>query len=74
MDINLKGSRNGIEAAAEIQSRLGIPVIFVSGYDDAETMERAEAAKPAGYFVKPLDFYRLRATVEAVIREKPESA
>jgi DNA-binding NarL/FixJ family response regulator len=74
MDISLRGSRNGIEAATEIQSRLGIPVIFISGYDDAETMQRAEAASPAGYFVKPLDFYKLRSTIESVIRNKTEPA
>lgn len=74
MDINLGGSKNGIEAATEIRRDLGIPVIFISGYDDPETMERAGAANPAGYFVKPLDFYRLRATIETVLRERGASA
>lgn len=74
MDISLRGSRDGIEAAAEIRNRLGIPVVFMSGYDDPETVERAGAAGPAGYFVKPLDFYKLRSTIEKVIRERAEPA
>ena len=41
MDIRLAGAMDGIQAAADIKQRWGIPVIFMTGYSDADTMERA---------------------------------
>jgi PAS domain S-box-containing protein len=49
MDIVLRGRIDGIEAAQDIQGRLEIPVIFVTGY----TIDRAKAIKPFGYLLKP---------------------
>ena len=70
MDINLDGDLNGIDAARQIMSRFGIPVIFTTSYSDDRTMEIAEAAGPAGYFVKPLDLYKLRAVIDAIMSKE----
>jgi DNA-binding NarL/FixJ family response regulator len=67
MDINLEGELNGIEAARQIMARFGIPVIFTTSYSDNRTMEVAEAAEPAGYFVKPLDLYKLRSVIDSIM-------
>jgi len=41
MDIGLKGKINGIEAAKEIRKvNPLIPIIFLSGYEDAETQAK----------------------------------
>ena len=69
MDIYLKGTMTGIEAAREIRSRFGIPVIFTTAYSYDEMREAAKIAKPVGYFVKPLDFYKLRTTINSVTRK-----
>jgi len=66
MDINLEGKLNGISAARMIQSRFGIPVIFTTSYSDDRTMEMAAASDPAGYFVKPLDLYKLKAVIDSI--------
>ncbi len=60
MDISIHGSIDGIGAAREIIGRLGIPVIFMTGYDDEETIGAAEALKPLDVLVKPLDVGRLK--------------
>ncbi len=65
MDIGLKGEIDGIEAAGQIQARFAIPVVFLTAYGDTHTMQRAAAAKPAGFLVKPLDEESLQATLEA---------
>ncbi|KPK01849.1 MAG: hypothetical protein AMK71_04215 [Nitrospira bacterium SG8_35_4] len=67
MDINLDGKLNGIDAARQIMSRFGIPVIFTTSYSDNRTMEIAVASEPAGYFVKPLDLYKLRSVIESIM-------
>jgi hypothetical protein len=32
-------------------------------------MEIAEAAQPAGYFVKPLDLYKLRSVIDTIMKK-----
>jgi two-component system, response regulator PdtaR len=61
MDIRLDGSRDGIDAALEIRSRLGIGSIFVTANSDPRTRQRAEAAQPLEFLEKPLTEQRLRS-------------
>jgi DNA-binding response OmpR family regulator len=66
MDVNLKGRISGIHAAKEIRLRLGIPVVFISGYADETTKKAAMVAKPVGYVTKPLDFEELLALIDSI--------
>ena len=52
MDICLRGTYEGIQAALTIWIRWEIPTIFITGYP--ETREQAQQAQPLGYFVKPV--------------------
>ncbi len=70
MDISIHGKINGIEAASKIRSLFGIPVIFMTGYSDDETRQKAYTINPAGYFVKPLDYDKLEEAIMSVINEK----
>jgi CheY-like chemotaxis protein len=70
MDINLDGELNGIDAARQIKSRFGIPVIFTTAYSDDKTLETAESVEPAGYFVKPLDLYKLRSMIDTIVSKE----
>jgi CheY-like chemotaxis protein len=67
MDICLGGSLDGIAAATIIRSELGIPVIFLSAFSDDETLERAKAAEPFGYLVKPFKERDLRCAIEVAL-------
>ena len=64
MDIELKGEMDGIEAADTIKSRFGIPVIFLTAYDDDERVKRAKSALPYGYVLKPFQDRELKIAVE----------
>jgi YesN/AraC family two-component response regulator len=66
MDINLPGGMSGIATAEKIRSRFGKPVIFLSGYSDEETKKRAEITEPAAYFLKPVDYDKLRLTLQSI--------
>jgi CheY-like chemotaxis protein len=72
IDIRLKGSMTGIEAAREIRKRFGIPVVFITGYSDEETREKAQAADPVAFLTKPLDYRRLRSILDSVLRDGKE--
>jgi len=73
MDIILKGEMDGIEAAGEIQSRFGIPIVFLTAYADKRELEKAKKTKPFGYLVKPFYPDNLRAVIEiALLRSAAE--
>jgi len=63
MDIRLAGERDGIDAAIEIERRLGIRSLFASAHGDSEIRARGESARPLGWIGKP---YRVSALVAAV--------
>jgi CheY-like chemotaxis protein len=54
MDIRLAGKMDGLETAQEIIARYNIPIIFMSGYSDKETLEKAQTSNVIAYLVKPI--------------------
>jgi CheY-like chemotaxis protein len=52
VDIRLAGTLDGIETATELLRR-GIRCIFATAHSDLQTRERAEAARPLGWLIKP---------------------
>jgi signal transduction histidine kinase len=72
MDIRLKGSMSGIEAAEQILT-YDIPVVYLTAYTDQATIERAKISKPFGYVIKPFEDRELNITVEiALYRHRVE--
>jgi len=49
-----------------------IPVVFLTGYSDAEHVKEILAFLPQGYLLKPPAANRLRATIEQVLAEAEE--
>ena len=64
MDIRLDGKMDGVEAAIAIRARYHLPVIFLTAHADRGTIERAKAAEPFGYIVKPLAHASLSSSIE----------
>ena len=63
MDINLKGEIDGIDAAKQILKKKNVPIIFMSGNNDAETKKRALSINPAGYLNKPINQKKMIAQI-----------
>ncbi len=78
MDIHLKGSVDGIEAAEVIRSQSRCPVIYVTALSDELTRGRARITEPIGCVLKPIDEQKLRAAIEKALHqpkmEEPSSA
>ncbi|MCI5066154.1 response regulator [bacterium] len=72
MDINIEGDGDGIEAAEELRKR-GIPVVFLTGATDGETLRRAKVTEPYGYIIKPYKEVDLRATIEIALHSSRAS-
>ncbi|MDZ7959914.1 MAG: ATP-binding protein [Aulosira sp. DedQUE10] len=67
MDIILKGQMDGIAASSYIREQLDIPVIFLTAYGDANTLERAKITQPFGYIVKPFTIKDLQIAIEIAL-------
>ncbi len=67
MDIQLRGEMDGIEAAREINSRFGIPVLFLTAFADSAILSRAREVGAYGYMIKPFASQELRAMVEVAL-------
>ncbi len=67
LDILMPGGIDGIETCRRLKSRedaRNIPVIFLTGKDDSETMVRAFDSGGADYLLKPFDIKVLLARVK----------
>jgi DNA-binding LytR/AlgR family response regulator len=53
MDIELAGAMDGISAAMLIQEKYHVPIIYLSDFADARTLDRAKRTFPANYLTKP---------------------
>ena len=76
LDINIKGSKDGIQLASEVRSRFRLPFIFITSFYDRTTLDRAKATEPQAYIVKPFDEKDLLINVEMALfkhRQKPLS-
>lgn len=67
MDITLQREMDGIEAAERIRSSSDIPVIYLTGYGDDQTLQRAKITGPLGYLIKPVRITELRSTIEIAL-------
>ncbi len=67
MDIKLKGKMDGIVAATQVRERFDIPIIYITAYGDAETLQRAKQTAPYGYLIKPFEIETLRSTIETAL-------
>jgi CheY-like chemotaxis protein len=67
MDINLEGGREGIEVARWLRTVCEVPIVFITGYSDRDTVERIHRQVPGACVLsKPIYRDRLAAAVAAV--------
>jgi PAS domain S-box-containing protein len=74
MDIRLEGSMDGVEAADQIRSDFNIPVVYLTGYMDDNTVHRAMSTEPFGFILKPYEPRELHVAIElALYKHRMES-
>ncbi len=67
MDIRLKGAMDGVETAEELRRRFNIPVVYLTAYADAATLQRAKVTEPFGYILKPFEERELYTCIEVAL-------
>jgi len=71
LDINLNSDIDGIQLAGEIRKIADMPIVFITSYADAGTIERAKQVSPAGYLIKPFTMQDIHAAIEIAVVQKP---
>jgi DNA-binding LytR/AlgR family response regulator len=67
VDINLSGTKTGIDLARMLSGKYKIPFIFITSHSDRQTVNEAAATLPSGYLVKPFDAADLFTSIEVAI-------
>lgn len=71
LDINMPGI-SGIEAARQIRETSGVPVMFLSAYDEQALVDQAVAEGGLGYLVKPIRINQLVPAIQAALARAEE--
>lgn len=67
MDVQLGDEIDGIKAAELIRKRFDVPIVYLTGFTEADVIERAKKTHPYGYLSKPVGVAELRSTIETAL-------
>lgn len=66
MDIELKGKMNGLQAAERIREHHNIPIIFLTAFEDENTISKINAVENEGFIIKPFEDEMLKNALEKI--------
>ena len=67
MDIELLGDMDGIQTTREILLICDVPVVYLTGRTDDDTLDRVKKTNPYGYIVKPFEVTELKVAIELAL-------
>ncbi|MEX0685271.1 MAG: response regulator [Balneolales bacterium] len=67
VDVKLNGEIDGIETVEKIRKTSSVPVIYLSGNSDKQTISRSRHTKPIDYMIKPLKMDLLQQVIERAL-------
>ncbi|MFN8361918.1 MAG: PAS domain S-box protein [Candidatus Kapaibacterium sp.] len=67
IDISLRGTIDGIEAARRLHEIHDIPVVFITANSDMATLQRSKIARPYGYILKPFVDRDIQSAIEMAL-------
>jgi DNA-binding LytR/AlgR family response regulator len=76
LDINLNSSdirQDGLALATRLREQKDGPFIFLTAYDDKDTITKAAQLRPSAYLIKPVNAATLFAAVQTAIENHRES-
>ena len=70
MDVNLAGEMDGISATQEIKEEMDVEVVFITGFDESEFIERTKLLEPFDYVMKPFDEQEIKRVIGIVLHKR----
>lgn len=72
MDVNLKGSLDGIDTAKAIHKDHDVPIVYLTANTDEVTFSKAKDTHPYAFIPKPLNVLQLQRTIALVVEQLKE--
>ena len=69
MDINIKGSMDGIQLARHILRNNTLPIVFITAHNDDETLEELLELAPYGFIGKPFSSKEIVVTLQVAYKQ-----
>lgn len=73
MDIHIHGDKDGVECATELMKIKEVPLIYLTAYSDASTIERVKQTKPAAFLTKPYSINNVRVAIDLALHHFAEA-
>ena len=73
MDINIHGSKDGVETATALMKIKQVPLIFLTAFTDAKTVERVKHTNPAAFLTKPYNIDNVRIAIDLALHNFAEA-
>jgi two-component system, response regulator PdtaR len=67
MDVNIIGEKDGIDTATEILKQKAVPIIYLTAFIDATTIERIKQTHPAAFLSKPYNLTNVRIAIDLAV-------
>jgi len=67
MDVRLGGRSDGVEAGHRIASHVDVPIIYITGSQEPETMLRIRETHPSAILIKPIMPEQLLSALDSVL-------
>ncbi len=67
MDVELKGKLNGLDTARILKEKYKVHVVFLTAFEDENTLKRIGDLSSDGYLVKPFEDEQLEATLKKIL-------
>lgn len=64
LDIKINGAKDGIDLAKYINKNLGLPFLFLTSYNDTDTLKKLKLLNPVGYINKPINDATLLTNID----------
>lgn len=64
VDVHIIGDQDGITTAASLLEHRQVPLIYLTAFSDAVTLDRAKATQPSAYLAKPYTLINVRIAIE----------
>lgn len=70
LDVDLNSTHTGIDLANEKEVFNKVPIIYITSFKDAQTLEDIMLTNPKNYLAKPLRYEELEVAVTLALKEK----
>lgn len=73
MDIHIQGEKDGVETAAALLKIKSVPLIYLTAFTDAATVERVKHTNPSAFLTKPYNIENVRIAIDLAIHNFAEA-